>query len=164
MPHRGRTYPFFNPARVFEPIEIWPLYAPTEWKWSVTSWAGAYGGFFPTSGRGMFPTWSPSSPNQLSFDLFVHGSDGSTCHLQLVINLVGDGTTNVTPHVFLNGVDQVESPPPTARPFSLTFRTINIFAGVGSVMKPGYLLDPVGFFATPVLYTDHPAPPASTPF
>jgi hypothetical protein len=62
MPHLGRRYPVFNPARIINTFWNWPLLPGTEYQWLCDGWLGLAASTTPTSGRGLLPTvYAPGS-------------------------------------------------------------------------------------------------------
>lgn len=108
MAHIGKLYPRYNPARILVSTTPYPLWYPTEYRWSVGFWTGTLAPLAPLSGRGMLP--SPPAPGGYTFefraDLGLIG--GYACALSVVCGVeTVTYTQRSSVQVYVGGVPQL---------------------------------------------------------
>ena len=164
MAHIGRTYPYYNPARVYAGYGRWPYLYPTEFSFVVADWVyTSTPGNFPLYGRGVLPIYTPSALPLVTWQTTLTGADGTTLVLGFRFFPINPpGRYTLGPYVEWQGIPQLTVTYLNDEMDTSGFP--NYTLGSEYIPAPRAQYCPTEIEGSPILWSRTPPPPASSPF
>ena len=164
MAHRGRLYPFLNRSRVISATSEWPYFAGTEYAFQTAVWSGAASLVAPTYVRELFPNAWTQGEYQIDYEGVICEFVGQPITVKLSIWLDGSHSQNwLSLSVDWNGGNCYKwDPQKSANGFPCSWNyaePLTVTTGPNASILLGGA-DQI----FPLLWSDSPQPPGSTPF